>query len=496
MLNTGHLLLTNWEQLTPAQRAQMGLSMAFWGVSSAASTRMAGARTPSDFVNMTFNPAAMRQQLLDTYRPPVVRDSQMPGNAVRIDYTEANGLVTGVRIRAGESARQADIDLHTRVAQSMMQHSGLEGRLRNLMSRNGEAPVGSRAWEALFEIEKLGRVINANRAQLDNPALSPAERSQVEADILAYEQELAQHRATVEGFESNWAHGTGFIDANSAGRIRAQELGLPERPVSAAAARQLGLTEEQAASYHWYLPPGHDSPIIRSRLENQPHLAWDDSAQAVARVAGDPVRPTYVNDQPTILNLSAGDRRAYESTLRARDQAMAARDRLLDLKERQQVVLTARQDAELRRLQGTVSEQSRIVGEIGARQYVEQTYPNARLVYGGPNAGSQAGDFDQIWRVPGTNGTGDRFILVEAKGGSATLGTRRIGTQVETQGTTAYYNEIMSIMSRSQDPNVRRLMDEVRGAHDRGGVSYLEIKTPIHGGAVDDVRVREFRIAA
>jgi hypothetical protein len=44
--NTGYELAVNWDELTPGQRAEMGLSMAFWGVSAAAtrvSTRNAAA---------------------------------------------------------------------------------------------------------------------------------------------------------------------------------------------------------------------------------------------------------------------------------------------------------------------------------------------------------------------------------------------------------------------------------------------------------------------
>lgn len=764
MLNTGHLLLTNWNQLTPSQRAQMGLSMAFWGVSSAATTRLASGRTASDFVNTTFNPSLMRQQLLDTYRPPVLRDGQLPGNAVRIEYTEARGVVTGVRIRAGESAAQADISLHAGVAQSMMRHAGLEGRLRNLFAARGEPPVGSRAWEAQREVNKLGRVIEHNRRLLDNPAFLATEREQIRADIASYQTQLDSYQACIAQFENgldpsarggtqyagqdifarqgtdgpagrdlrpteairgawarygvvqayqgtpprtdgrgvgqaseglggitktvyrarpevtaiwsqgkisapdflelkpgnanvfhqsisaakqghysaavtlyspqeyanmrlfltpdgkagfalkgddiasvfrhpdstiknimpsmldlavsqggrrldafdtvlpdlysragfravsrtpfdpehkpagwsydefknfnggkpvvvfmvfdpahgkpyqtgdgitardydaaaaiqrsalrqiegNWAHGLGHIDAESAGRIRAQELGLPERPISPERAGELGLTAAQAESYHWYLPPGLDAPVVRSALENRPRFAWDSQAGSTVRVPGDPVLPSYVHPEAAVFNSHGTPDARLDAALAVRSRLIQERNTLLELRERG-VVLTADQNAALSRLHGAISEHSRIIGEIGAQRYVQSQFPDAQLVHGGPDRASQSGDFDQIWRVPGPDG--DRFIVIEAKGGSSALGTRRVGVEMETQGTKKYFEAIVEQMGELGNPNVRALADEVRSAQERGDLTYLEVRSPIVNGRADQVRVREFDLA-
>jgi hypothetical protein len=492
IINTGEFLLTNWEELTPEQRAQMGLSMAFWGVSAAASTRVAGGRNGADFVNMTFNPAQMRRTLLETFAPPVVRDTQLPGNEVRIEYTKSGGLVTGVRIRAGERASQADIDLHIRVGQSMMHYSGLEGRMRMLFARNGEPPVGSRAWEANFEISKLQGLVDATRARLDNPALTDADRAQVQGDLANYESQLARYRGVVQEFETNWSSGLGHVDAVSGGRIRAQELGFPDRPISDADAARLGVTPEEAATYHWYLPPGQDTPLIRSRAENQARFAWSSVEGRAVAVAGDPARPTYVNDTPTLFNIPLPQQSAYSSMITARAQAISERDTLLARKDKGET-LSAADEQKLKQAYATISEQSRVIGETGAEQYVRQTYPDAKLVYGGPSGSSQSGDFDQIWRIPGPDG--DRFILVEAKGGAATLGTKVVGNTVETQGTRKYYDAILQEMWNS-NPALRPLINDVRAAYNEGNVSYLEVKTPIVGSGVTTVKVREFDVAA
>ncbi|MCA9555491.1 MAG: DUF4781 domain-containing protein, partial [Myxococcales bacterium] len=64
MADTGYTLATRWDDLTGAQRAQMGLSMAFWGAGTAARTRLSG----SDGIN-PFDAGAMRRAIL-AERPP------------------------------------------------------------------------------------------------------------------------------------------------------------------------------------------------------------------------------------------------------------------------------------------------------------------------------------------------------------------------------------------------------------------------------------------
>ncbi|WP_376091804.1 DUF4781 domain-containing protein [Roseomonas sp. CCTCC AB2023176] len=59
--NSGATLATQWDQLKPEERATLGLSMAFWGVTTLVTTR----GRPQDL----FNPTAMRDRLLETMRP-------------------------------------------------------------------------------------------------------------------------------------------------------------------------------------------------------------------------------------------------------------------------------------------------------------------------------------------------------------------------------------------------------------------------------------------
>ncbi len=488
--NTGYELLTNWNNLKPGQRAQMGLSMAFWGVQQGAALRMSGARSFSDAVNMTFNPAFMRNQLLTSFAPPVIRDSSLPGSQVRIEYTVTNGLVDGdIRIIAGEGATQQDIDIHIQTAQTMLRHSGLEGRMRGMFTDG--APVGSERWRLNFEVNKLGSVIEAHTARLENPNLSNVQRTQIEADIRSYQEQLDNFNVRLAQMEADPQRGFGQVDAESAGGIRAEELGLPEQPVSPERLKALGLDED--AGYHWHLPSGSDTPVIRSHKEGQDRLAWDSHAGQAVRVGDDPVRPTFVNDSPGTHAVSESF--DIGQAIKTRDAAIAERDVLLAQRE-ENGTLSDADASKLSRARGTINEQSRLIGEAGAVDYIQTTYPNAVLEYGGPNQASQAGDFDQIWRIPGTDGAGDQFILVESKGGTASLGTRTIGTDVHTQGTPEYFAEISRIMGNSSDPAIRSLMRDIRLARQRGDVRYLEVKTPIVDGAVVSVKHREFDIAA
>jgi hypothetical protein len=132
-----------------------------------------------------------------------------------------------------------------------------------------------------------------------------------------------------------------------------------------------------------------------------------------------------------------------------RQTSVTERNRLQDLKDKNPDSFTQTQQQELSQAIYQVNEQSRQMGETAAQSYIQSKYPDAVLEYGGPSAASQAGDFDQVWRVPNQGPDGDDlWVVVEAKGGTSPLGSRQVGTgQRAEQGTTDYFNEIVKVMA-------------------------------------------------
>lgn len=135
---------------------------------------------------------------------------------------------------------------------------------------------------------------------------------------------------------------------------------------------------------------------------------------------------------------------------------------------------------------------------------MQQKYPDAVLEYGGPGSVSRPGDFDQVWRVPGkgVNG-GDLYVVVEAKGGSGSLGVRKVedGQKNASQGTKEYFDDITKTMRLDKkSPEAQRIGRSLVRAKRDGDIQYLEVRTPIGkdtsgNGTITDIKVREFDIS-
>jgi hypothetical protein len=109
-----------------------------------------------------------------------------------------------------------------------------------------------------------------------------------------------------------------------------------------------------------------------------------------------------------------------------------------------------------------------------------------------------------VWRVPGKGADGgDLYIVVETKGGSSPLGTRKVdeGTKNASQGSKEYFDDIADNMSKDEkSPEARSVGLRLTKAEISGDVKYLEVRTPISkdiqgNGTVKDIKVREFDIS-
>jgi hypothetical protein len=101
----------------------------------------------------------------------------------------------------------------------MQNYSGFSGRIRILkeriqkwISKNGEPPVGSRAWEAKLEVEKLPRIIDERLERLSKGDLDADAQANLRADIENLQQQLATHQKTLDEMDTN--PGRGFVAAD------------------------------------------------------------------------------------------------------------------------------------------------------------------------------------------------------------------------------------------------------------------------------------------
>jgi hypothetical protein len=162
----------------------------------------------------------------------VLRDESIHDNTVRVEYTMKDGLVTEVSIRAGRAATRADIQLHAQTASLMLGYRGISGRIRVALERykafivggGTPPPVGSRAWEAKLEIDKLPRIIR-DRMQKLEAGVDAATAARLQSEVEYLTGQLDRHTQTFERMELE--AGRGHVAAEGEHHQRAVKDGYP-----------------------------------------------------------------------------------------------------------------------------------------------------------------------------------------------------------------------------------------------------------------------------
>ncbi|HCE1552084.1 TPA: hypothetical protein NGR31_004763, partial [Vibrio parahaemolyticus] len=137
--------------------------------------------------------------------------------------------------------------------------------------------------------------------------------------------------------------------------------------------------------------------------------------------------------------------------------------------------------------------------ELAADDFVRSKRPNAKLLHPKDigTSISKPGDFDMVYEVedppPG------EIIIVEAKGGSSPLGSRKIGNMAYQQGTTEYTAEITRLMSKNKEGTTEKIAArKIQHAASFGiPIRYIHTQTSIpESGNASDVIVdaAEFKI--
>ncbi len=167
------------------------------------------------------------------------------------------------------------------------------------------------------------------------------------------------------------------------------------------------------------------------------------------------------------------------------------------LKERQEA-MEARTDEEGYNAQiAKINQQSAKIGELAADDFVRSKRPNAKLLHPKDigTSISKPGDFDMVYEVeeppPG------EIIIVEAKGGSSPLGSRKLGNMAYQQGTTEYATAITDLMAqKDKDTTEWKAARSINKAlRKKIPVRYIHTTAAISdAGEVSSVNVKEFNV--
>ncbi len=489
-VDQGTQLAQNWEKLSPQDRTMGLLQMGFYagmGGASAAASR----RNGMSFGEM-FNVKAEYVRTKIQHGATQTIDPSSPGGA-RVD----NG--TGSNVQVSPSTRNFEAQIHRDIG--VMVNQGERG-LATLAKQHGLTHTPrpkTVAGNALLETEKFARLEAKAGELLNNPKLSTADRQHLE--MVKYQAGVERNawQKTLSQLDANpsqgRAHTDAPVEAPSLGRQLAESMtALPPLP----------------ANMTYVLPANSD--VLHAR--GKPGFAqgtlqrWDADSGAWISTKTPVVQAQYTGSKET-SNIGSGSVTVRDATstqvvdLRAKvDQAVAARatyrQDFLALKAKVDSgqTLSASEVTQMKASYSGMIRSSENIGELGAVSAVLQQYPTAKLLTPSTNsvissnAPTGSGKLDLVFEVPGAGKNGRSLIIVvEAKGGSADLGSRQVGDDRYQQGHPAYLDEQIRL-SANYDPALNQTLSSARRS---GNLEYYKAQTPIDANTgAGTVELRQF----
>lgn len=327
------------------------------------------------------------------------------------------------------------------------------------------AEASGKEWSSFSDAKKaeahkarLVLEIDAQKRAIDDLLKRPAPKDKGQlltevADVDAAFQNLEQLR-------SNLGETLSVNEQARAGSLQERPSFLDERPVltNKKTTNKFPLPEgwtkmsedQFVKKYQQTYPDSTLTPAeLRERFRNGKRLNPETGKLKDPTLVDDPVpdiRAQKENEQRVPvddLNLSKADKERMKELLAKRDKARSERDKALGKGDEEAAAARARD----------VNEASRQLGEEHAKAYMKEKYPDFEQLYpSDPSKPSRSGDFDQVWVKYGKNKSGKKVVVqvvvIEAKGGSGRLTTRKAGPLVVQQGTGAYFESIIASMEK------------------------------------------------
>lgn len=150
------------------------------------------------------------------------------------------------------------------------------------------------------------------------------------------------------------------------------------------------------------------------------------------------------------------------------------------------------------------------LGEEAARIYVQQNYPNAKPLNTKLPGNGKQGEFDQVYITDD-----GKVLIMEGKGGNATWGSRKAGTDRAQQGSAKYMDSVIKnyndeLRTLTKDPRygkvgeeaftkqvegIEDMLDELRIAKRKQGIEYIGIQQKANdNGLIETIDVSIFDI--
>ena len=129
-----------------------------------------------------------------------------------------------------------------------------------------------------------------------------------------------------------------------------------------------------------------------------------------------------------------------------------------------------------------IGQQSEKMTEYAADLYVQSRYPSAERIFPDPSIPFEdvkvgKGTFDVVYKYI-ENGI-DKYIVVEAKGGGSTLGSRKIEGKRFRQGTPQYFSDVALAMEKTKNDAKMRALGRTLGSEETKNIKYLHIQLPL-----------------
>jgi hypothetical protein len=176
----------------------------------------------------------------------LVVDESLHGDTVKAEYKldPKTGLISEIRLRCSPDARPNSVKLHTETLRTMQKYQGFSGRVRQAISWVGDLigfetlnpQKNPTSFEAVLEIRKLPKLIEAQMMQMKNMEANALELAQAELDHL--EVQLDKHLRTLElggaGEAAGYVAAKGLSKAKQKkyadlrAKLRQHEAGTPE----------------------------------------------------------------------------------------------------------------------------------------------------------------------------------------------------------------------------------------------------------------------------
>ncbi|WP_104401527.1 DUF637 domain-containing protein [Vibrio penaeicida] len=218
------------------------------------------------------------------------------------------------------------------------------------------------------------------------------------------------------------------------------------------------------------------------------HGNWVAPANAI-KLTGDKVEVSYPKDlvrDNDVVDTMIGN--PTVSDLVKSRKAKLDRKRELEELEKQGSITDTQLD-ELSKAKGVVTRSSEALGEKAASSFAKSNNLGKNLE-AGPGLGNGSGRFDQIYEKDGV------ITILEAKGGSGTLGSRKVNGINYQQGHPEYTKAILAEMERvgQINPKVALTRQKIMEAWEAGKLQYKVVhqKIKTDSGALDSVKVTDF----